>query len=414
MKQVTAAIIGAGQRGAEAYASYALRFPGELKIVAVAEPRAERRALFCAAHHIPPEHSFSTWEELLAQPKLSDCVVVATQDRMHFEPVMSALEKGYHVLCEKPMSPFPGELETMRDTAARYGRILSVGHTLRYSPFFSTLKELLDGGAVGDLVSIQHMEGVGYWHAAHSFVRGNWRRKDETSPMILAKCCHDMDILLWLTGSRCKQVTSFGGLRHFNAGHAPMGAPARCTDGCPHRDACPYYAPRFYLEHAKAKTDNFVSVITTDPSPEGIMAALETGPYGRCVYRCDNDVVDHQIVNLAYENGVVASMTMCAFTETCERTITLMGTRGQIKGNMEENCIQVFDFASGRETILRPRLPVGGHSGSDTLMMREFVALVAAGDGANSRTDAAVSVESHLIALAAEESRLNGGAVIQL
>lgn len=414
MKLVTAALLGAGHRGADAYADYALRFPHELRMVAVAEPRADRRAGFCEAHKIDAAHSFSSWEQLLAQPRLADCVLVCTQDKMHFEPVMQALSLGYHVLCEKPMSPDANELAAMRDKAAETGLILSVCHVLRYSPFFEAIRELLQGGAIGRLVSVQHMESIGYWHMAHSFVRGNWRNTKESSPIILAKCCHDIDILSWLVDSRCVSVSSFGGLAHFTAENAPPKAPARCTDGCPNRADCPYYAPRFYLEHPRAVTDGFVDVLTTDTSTQGVLQALVTGPYGRCVYHCDNDVADHQVVNLQYENGVSVSMTLCAFTEQCERTIALMGTHGQIKANMEENRIELFSFASGRHTTIQPHLQQGGHGGSDTALMRDFVALVAADGSAESRSAAAASVESHLIALATEQSRTNGGAVMHL
>lgn len=189
MKQVTAILLGAGQRGADVYAEYALQFPNELKIITVAEPRADRREAFAQQHKISPENVTQTWEPLLEREKFADCVLVCTQDRMHVEPVMIALEKGYDVLCEKPMSGDKRELIAMGAKAKETGRVLSIAHTLRYSPFFMKLKELLDGGAIGQLCAIQHMESVGYWHMAHSFVRGNWRREDETSPMILQKCC---------------------------------------------------------------------------------------------------------------------------------------------------------------------------------------------------------------------------------
>ena len=230
MKQVTAVVIGAGQRGADVYAAYALNFPNELKIVGVAEPLDDRRAEFAKLHGISDENCFNTWEELLGKERFADCALVCTQDKMHYGPVMRALELGYDVLCEKPMSPDRDELLAMGQKAADTGRILSIAHVLRYSPFFVKIKELIDEGAIGDLMTIQHIESVGYWHMAHSFVRGNWRSSKETSPMILAKCCHDMDILLWLAGSRCKSVSSFGSLKHFKAENAPKGAAKYCLE----------------------------------------------------------------------------------------------------------------------------------------------------------------------------------------
>ena len=413
MKQITAIVLGAGHRGADAYAAYALNFPNELKIVGVAEPRDDCRAAFAKLHAIPAEHCFSSWKDALAQEKFADCVFVCTQDREHFAPVMQALELGYDVLCEKPMSQDRAELLAMGEKAKQTGRVLSICHVLRYSPFFGKLKELLDSGVIGQLVSIQHIESVGYWHAAHSYVRGNWRRSDETSPMILAKCCHDMDILTWLIGSRCRTVSSFGSQAHFNAAHKPDGAPEYCMDGCAHRDTCPYYAPRFYLEHPKATAPGgFAAVVSLDPSREAVLDALRHGPYGRCVYQCDNDVVDNQVVNLLYENGVSVSMAMCAFTERCERVINVMGSRGQILGNMEQSTLEVREFASGNRTVLQIKTPAGGHSGSDTAMMREFLRVLRS--GGESRTNVDASVESHLMALAAEQSRLSGGAPVSL
>lgn len=213
MKPITAIILGAGQRGANVYGGYALNFPNELKIVGVAEPRADRRAAFAKEHGIPEGRCFAGWEDALRQDKFADCVFVCTQDRMHFEPVMQALEKGYDVLCEKPMSYDRTELIAMGEKARQTGRVLSICHVLRYSPFFVKLKELIDSGTIGQLVSIQHIESVGYWHMAHSFVRGNWSRSEDSCPMILAKCCHDTDILTWLVGSRAGKSAASARLR---------------------------------------------------------------------------------------------------------------------------------------------------------------------------------------------------------
>ena len=412
MKQVTAVLAGAGQRGMRAYASYALEYPNELKFVAVAEPDEGRREEFRRKHNIPEEHCYSSWKELLEQPKLADCILICTMDNMHYEPVVEAEKKGYHILCEKPMSSSREELTEMARIARENGKVFSICHVLRYSPFFVELKKLLDEKMIGDLVSVQHIESVGYWHMAHSFVRGNWRNSDETSCMILQKCCHDMDILLWLIGSHCKKVSSFGGLMHFKEDNAPEGAPKYCLDGCPKRDDCPFFAPWFYLEHPSGPA--FSEGITLDTSREGILNALKKGPFGRCVYHCDNNVVDHQVINLEFENGVTVNMTMCGFTDKCERVINLMGTRGQIRGNMEENYIEVMDFVSKHHYRINLNIPASGHSGSDSSMMKEFTALVAADGKGESRSDAAEAVESHIIALATEESRVNDGKVIFL
>lgn len=413
-KQITAILLGAGNRGEKSYASYALNYPNELTFTGVAEPRKDRRDAFAKAHQIQEENTVSSWEELLSRPRMADCVLICTQDQMHYKPLKMAVQKGYHILCEKPITPVKEELSDVYRLASQYDKTISICHVLRYSPFFIELRKLLTSGAIGELIDIQHIESVGYWHMAHSFVRGNWRNHSLSSPMILQKCCHDFDILLWLVKSPCASVSSFGGLSHFTEAHAPAGSTPYCMDGCEAMDNCPFFAPRFYLEHPKAIPDGYARTVSLDTSRQALLSALKEGPYGRCVYRCDNDVVDHQIVNLQFANGVTASVTMCAFTEKCERIINLMGTRGQIKGNMEENTIEWTNFVTGHTTQIRLHVQEGGHSGSDVSMMRQFVKLVGSNGKEENKSAATEAVESHFIALAAEESRLAGGAVITL
>ena len=410
MKQITAILIGAGLRGGWVYAAYAASHPEDMKIVAVAEPDEERRNAIAKIHHIPAEHCYTDYREILAEEKMADCALVCTQDTMHFEPVTKALERGYHVLCEKPMSPDASEIVTMGKMAEKYNRILMICHVLRYSSFFSRIRELLNEGKIGKMISIQHIEEVGYWHHAHSFVRGNWRRADETSPMILQKCCHDMDILLWLVGSSCQKVSSFGNLTYFKEENAPEGAPERCLDGCPYRDECAFYAPGFYFEHPKAEADGLIYAVSTETDRESVIQALKTGPYGRCVFHCDNNVVDHQVVNLEFENHVTVNMTMCAFTENCARRIHIMGTDGELSGDMEKGIIGLRHFSTGEKETIQLHTPSTGHSGSDTNMMKDFLKYIRE-DSEEVRSGASVSVESHLIALAAEQSRVTGRTV---
>lgn len=407
MRQITAILIGAGARG-QVYANYARQHPEELQIVAVAEPRADRCALLCDSFAVPPKMRFDTWEPLLAQPRLADAALICTMDGLHTAPALAALEKGYHVLLEKPMSPSEAECRAIARAAKQSGRVLSVCHVLRYTPFFSTLKALVDSGEAGEPASVTQIENVAYWHYAHSFVRGNWRSEAESSPMLLQKSCHDMDILLWLMGCRCTAVSSFGSLRHFDAAHAPNGAPPRCTDGCPHAGDCVYDARRLYLTR---NTGWPVDMLTTDLTPEGIERALREGPYGRCVYRCDNDVVDRQVVNLAFESGAVASFTMTAFTTDAARQLKLTGTKGQITADMERGTIWLHRFGE-REArqipVEQPRQSDRyGHGGGDYFLMRDFVRAVQSG-GAENRTDADVSLQGHLICFAAEQARRRG------
>lgn len=408
MKPIKAILIGAGQRGADAYASYALKFPNEINFVGVAEPRKDRLDSFIKDHNISKENAFTSYTSLLEKDKFADCVLVCTQDQMHFEPVILALKKGYNVLCEKPMSVDKDEILKMEKVAKETGNILSIAHVLRYSPFFKKIKELIDSNAVGQIVNIQHKESIGYWHMAHSFVRGNWRKEEESSPIIMAKSCHDLDILSYLVGSRCKRISSYGSLSFFKEENAPKGASKRCLDNCIHAHNCPYYAPEFYLNHPKAKIDNFLHVVSHDTSPQAVLKELETGAYGRCVFYCDNDVCDHQVVNLEYENGVTASFTMSAFSKYCEREINIMGTHGEIKGNMRTNEITYYDFISKNEVTYHISTTEEGHGGSDYSMICDFVQLLN-GNSEKNKTDVSISVESHLLAIYAELSRKCGG-----
>jgi len=402
---VKLAILGAGARG-RIYANYVLAHPEEAAVVAVAEPNAERLAAMQADFGLPASACFADWAELLDAAPEADGVLICTQDRMHVEPTVRALDLGYHVLLEKPMATEAGDILAIGRKARASGRVLSVSHVLRYAPFFQTIKRLLDEGAIGRLMTIQHNENVGYYHHAHSFVRGPWRRADEASPMIMAKSCHDMDILLWLAGADCAEISSFGALSHYRADRAPEGAADRCLD-CPLQDECIYSAPKFYLNPENL---GYTAYATQDFSREGILKALREGPYGRCVWRCDNDVVDHQVVNLRFENDITAAFTMTAFTAANNRTIKLMGTEGEIRGSMERNELELIRFGgSGPVAVELPRVdgPVG-HGGGDQLLLGDFLRLVAQGGKEEGLTSAAKSVQSHLMALAAERSRVEG------
>lgn len=401
MKPITAIVLGAGNRGS-VYAGFAKAYPEMLQVVAVAEPRADRRNILAGDLNVPESGRFASWQELLHKPKMADCAFVCTLDDDHTAPAIRAMELGYHVLLEKPMSNTEEECRLIVDTANQTGRTLAVCHVLRYTPFYMTLKNLIDQGQVGQVTAINQIENVGYWHQAHSFVRGNWRTVRETSPMILQKSCHDMDILLWLMGKDCRRVQSFGSLGHFTPENAPAGAPQRCLDGCPHADTCPYYAPALYMD--MQRTGWPVDVITTDLSEEGRRKALEEGPYGRCVYHCDNDVVDRQVVNLEFDGGAVATFTMTAFSADFSRQLKIFGTQGQITADMGTQEIILHRFGEEKKTI--PMLEDGeksGHGGGDYGILRDFLHILR--NGGESRTSAGISLQSHLICFAAEKSR---------
>ena len=419
-RPITLAICGCGSRGLDAYPPYQKDHPDKMKIVAGADPRPGRLALLRERYGVAEDMCFASDEELLAQPKLADAILIATQDRQHVPNALKALEKGYHVLLEKPISPDLAECRQLLAKAKETGKIVVVCHVLRYTPFYSTIKELIERGDVGKLETIDAVEHVAYWHQAHSFVRGNWRRTDETSPMILAKSCHDMDILRWLADGRCLKIQSFGALDHFRPENAPEGAADRCLE-CPHKDTCIFSAEVIYItgkhcgiRHGKMHWPNNV-VAAGVPTEEKLYEALRTGPYGRCVYRCDNDVVDHQTVSMEFENNIHATFTMTAFTDQCHRTIKLTGTRGEIEGDMETNTLTVRRFGQEPEVIrlTDEEHAFAGHGGGDVRLVEQFCEMVAGG-GTECLTSIDASVESHVMALAAEASRLRGGETISL
>jgi predicted dehydrogenase len=392
----------------DSYAPYATSNPHRLKFVAVAEPDDTRRNRFSDTHDIEGGLRFRDWKELLRESRRADAALICTQDRMHYEPALAALRLGYHVLLEKPMSTDPGECVRLGQLSRELPNRIIICYVLRYTRFFRTIRGLLDEGKIGRVLSIQLAENVPLVDQVHAFVRGNWRSAASSSPMILAHCCHDMDLLHWFAGSSCRTVSSFGSLSHFRRENAPAGAPARCLDGCPHESSCPYFAPRIYLTE---DTGWPASVISNDTSIEARLRALREGPYGRCVYRCDNDVVDHQVATFEFENEVTAAFTMCPFNHQPGRTLKLMGTEGEIRASMARNEIEVSRFVSGRRDLIVPPASPHRYGGGDNGIMEYLVNLVRGGAD-EGLTSAAGSVESHLMAFAAEKSRQDGKTVV--
>lgn len=415
MKQITVAIAGLGSRGMDAYAKYADTAPEEMKIVAVADLLPDRVARAARMYNVPAENCFASAEEMFAHEKLADAAFICTMDQDHYREAKAALLKGYDLLLEKPISPDMDECRELAALADMLGRKVIVCHVLRYTPFYRRLKQLLLEGAIGDPVSVQAIEKVCYWHQAHSFVRGNWRSNLSTSPMILQKSCHDMDILLWLMDKHCKSVSSYGSLRHFRPENAPEGATERCL-ACPHRETCLYSAPKFYFGQIdKGNLDWPVNVVCQEPTREGVQAALESGPYGRCVYACDNDVVDHQVVNLLLEDDVTVTFTMCAFTAQGGREIHIMGTKGDLYGDMARRRIEVHPFGGDVQTIDVAIEDNMGHGGGDEGIVRDLLSLLRGEEADMTRlTTLSRSVESHLVCMAAEESRMERGKAIAL
>lgn len=412
MPPVTLLVAGAGGRGA-GYASYALKHPGEAKVVGVAEPRTYPRDALVRDHQIPPAHVTGSWEQLASRPKFADAVIIATQDRMHAEPAVAFAQRGYHILLEKPMAPVEEDCRRIVAAAKQSGVMLAVCHVMRYTNYTRALKKVLDDGAIGEIVSLQQLEPVGYWHQAHSFVRGNWRNEELSSFMLLAKSCHDLDWIRYIMGRRCLKVSSFGSLTHFRKDQMPAGATERCLD-CPVEPDCPYSAKRLYLGMIRGgKTGWPVATITTDLTEAGVTKALRDGPYGRCVYLCDNDVVDHQVVNMEFAGGRTASFTMTAFTRQRDRDTRVFGTRGEITGDGDK--IWIYDFVSQKTTEIDTNAPdssiLGGHGGGDFGLMSSFVSAVANADPSRILSGPDESLETHQMVFAAERARREGRVV---
>lgn len=421
-KQLKVAIAGLGNRGRGAYAAAAKLFPDKMKITAVADIDPAKVAEAAREYQVPEEGCFASAEDMLAKEKLADVMVIATQDRQHVKHALPALRKGYHLLLEKPISPNLEECRELVRTAKECNRQVVVCHVLRYTPFYTKLKEMIDSGTIGEIVSVMSIENVGWWHHAHSFVRGNWRNSDTTSPMILQKCCHDMDILLWLTGKTCESVSSFGSTYLFRKERAPKGAAERCVDDCRVKAECPFDAEKIYMEHEKHGFNHGnrgwpLDILTLHPTEESMRHALRSGPYGRCVYACDNNVVDHQVVNLNMTDGTTISHTMCGFTSEISRYAKFMGTKGEMIADMAENAIRITKFGKEAEIVDVSQLAedFSGHGGGDKRLVEEFLDMIIEGREPDERTTSVeCSMESHYCALAAEESRLRDGAVIRL
>lgn len=418
---ITFAIAGFGDRGST-YASMQKLFPDRMKVVAVADLNPDKVKKARELYDIPEENCFLSAEEMFQKDRLADVCVVSTMDRQHVGHAIPALELGYHVLMEKPISP---DLQTCREileVSARHpDQHIILCHVLRYTNFYNTLKDIIGSGKIGEVVSICANENVGYWHQAHSFVRGNWRNSDQTSPMILQKSCHDMDILTWLVGKRCKSVSSVGGIHLFKKERAPEGSTDYCLGGCKVKDECIFDAEKIYLTSEKTglmKGGNWMSsVLSVENTVESTYEALRHGPYGRCVYHCDNNVVDHQQTNLLMEDGTTIQFTMCAFTEDCYRYFKAMGTKGEIEADMKSNIIRVRVFGKDEEVIDLKALAsdLKGHGGGDSGIIEDFLNMLIEGAEPTERTTTLEhSMESHYVALAAEESRLSGGKLIDL
>lgn len=411
----TIAIIGLGSRGS----MYAKRINNQGgKVVAVCDTNESVLNHVGDKMGIAPDMRFKNSEALFARGKIADALIVASQDRDHYGQAKKGLELGYHVLCEKPVSPVKEECVELAKLAEEKGLYMVVCHVLRYAGFYDTVKRIIDSGAIGEVTNIQQTENVGYWHYSHSYVRGNWRREDETTPSILAKCCHDLDLLYYYTGKKCKSVSSIGSRRIFIPENAPEGAPMRCLDGCPAKNTCPYYAPRFYYEFTLHSVPIYIGrgyqvAKMGNPTLKQVKEALATtSPYGRCVYHCDNNVVENQTVLCKFDGDVNATLTMNASSKKCFRSVHITGTKGEIFGKDVSGKVRLNVWGKKSKTV---KAKVGqGHLGGDSGIVHDFLELLETGKPNKRISFMSETLMSHVMAFAAEESRKNDGKTIYI
>ena len=413
-KQLSVVLVGAGDRG-RTYTDIMAEMPQQYKVVAVAEPLESRREYIRAKHHLLPEQCYADWQSLFAQAKIADLALICTLDRDHFLPAMAATRLGYDLLLEKPVSPDPESCERLAQAAEQAGTRVVVCHVLRYTPLFTAIKALIEEDCLGEIISVNHEENVGNRHQSHSFVRGNWGNTGRSSNMLLQKSCHDLDILQWLIGKNCRKIQSFGSLRYFTRANAPKDAPERCLEGCPHGESCPYNAVKLYLDDKQNAWFREACTRKPSPSDEDVAQALRTTQYGKCVFKCDNDVVDHQTVNMLFDDGVTATFTMCAFNRG-GRFIHIMGTKGELRASLtsDEEPIRLYDF----ETKTTREIPVSGkegldsgHGGGDRGIILSLYDYLSGSYRGSAISHLRISVDNHLLAFAAEESREKGSVV---
>ncbi len=415
MNPIKVILIGAGNRG-KTYTDYMHSAPERYQVVGVAEPVDSRRHYIRDKWSIPEENCHLTWETILDVPKFADLAVISTMDQLHYAPAMKALELGYDLLLEKPVAPTPEECGEIYKQAKKYGRKVMVCHVLRYTSFFKQFKQILDDGILGQVMSVEHIEAVGNIHQSHSFVRGNWGNSTRSTFMLLQKCCHDIDILQWLLDKDCKKIQSFGGLTYFRRENAPEGSPERCHEGCPEADTCPYNAVKLYYDDKENDWFRTTATKKVTPTDEDVMEALKTTQYGKCVFKCDNDVVDHQTVNMQFDGGTTVNMTMCAFTKG-GRTTHVMGTKGELWAYMDAESGKNFYFYSfatkeysylDADIAVRGDSIVAGHGGGDAGIIDALYRYMTGELSAEQVSEIGISCGNHLAVFAAEDSRLEG------
>ncbi|HBF86442.1 MAG TPA: hypothetical protein DDW54_02040 [Clostridiales bacterium] len=398
----TIAVIGLGNRGG-VYCSY-FKTDEKVKIVSVLDVSADALKEAREKYGVEEKNLFSDEEEFFKE-KRADVALIATLDRLHYRQTMKALSLGYDVILEKPVSPSYEECKKIADAAKAAGKKVIVCHNLRYTPFYMTMKILLSEGAIGDVVSFEQAENVGFGHYMCSFVRGKWKSSEETSPIILQKCCHDLDIIYWMIGKKCVKLSSFGSLGFYRAEHAPENAAVKCVD-CVYKD-CPYNAKYFYLK----SPESLCVPYGFDKSEENIVKYLsdDDNPYGKCVFKSDNDVSDRQTVNMLFEGGITATLLMHGFANATHRITKIYGTKGVMYGSLEKGVITVETYDGKKyEKDVNKSIKGVSHSGGDERLSRDVAEYLDGGRKAIGISFVEDSVYSHKLAFSAEESKLTG------
>lgn len=413
MKKLKVIVIGAGGRG-RLYAKIMAASPEKYEVIAVADPIKERRDFVADSVGIGEDMRFENWDEIFAQGKIADIAVIGTSDKDHYIPTMKAIELGYDILLEKPISTDPLECKRMSQAAEAKGVKIVVCHVLRYTPLYSTMKQLLDDGVIGDIISVNHEECVWNQHYCQGFVRGNFANTERSASFLMQKCCHDMDILQWLIGKECKKVQSFGSLKHFREENAPEGAPDFCIEGCPHDEECLYSINKIYFGNNERCW--FRDRCTTKPNPtyEEKVEALKTNNYGRCAYKAGNNVCDHQTVNMLFENDITVTFTVSGFSRG-NRWTHITGTKGELHANLDGyEPIEIYEFATDKKRLVpihERENAIGSHGGGDDGIVEALYDYMATGVINKQVSEIGISCANHMIVFAAEESRENGTVV---
>ena len=413
----TTVVIGCGDRAAT-YCEAAVHLLKEMKVVAAIDPDPVRLAYMQTHFDVPAAQCYRDMQDVLKQGRIADCVINATMDQYHLQTALPFLEQGYDMLLEKPLVNNEHDLFLLRDTAKRSGSSLTVCHVLRYTPFYRRIKQMILDGKLGEIMNIQTSERVGTFHSSVSYLRGKWNRESKCgSSLLLAKCCHDIDLLCWLNNTTVPAlVASQGGRNYFIPGKAPAGAGTRCLVDCPAsvRESCIYDAQNMYIDNCLLPQYPWqcTGKDPEDVSQEERVESLKTyNPHGLCIYKAGGDLVDHQNVAVTFANGSTALHTMTLGAMRPGRSIWIQGTRGELEGWFESGTLTYrrYDPATSlyqEETfqVDDDSCGVGMHMGGDVGLMRDFCARMAGAAPSISTTDIDDSINGHLVCYAADRA----------